>query len=621
MPSLDFPLLTILTHPPFRCCPILPRRRDKASLAWRSLASKADQELENWSEDRGSGQHDYFEEYVPPWALRGLLPSCLLDEYEFWRVGDDLIRGYAKAGGSAATQSLHVKLILDPFAAAKGRETPTVGGAAMSKRPGSGSARRLSLTQTRGSSSSSVLGCSSLENGGGRACFALVHRLTRTGGTDPSSHSVETLLNLHAAPRSSCLGRLAEVVAHLDNLSHALAWAAGDAGINDRASVALVELPRMQLRFRAEPGKLWSLDHDGCFVSDRAVVHNHTLLEHLRLFECSLVLENMQREIFILLPSYGVMRPTIRACPMSTALIFDRSHAGWRSHVKATHYKLQLHSSGAFLITPSLSAAMYLLAIRLFKRQYELAARLIPSVLSDVPFVGEESWVKALFGGLSDDPHPDAIALRLRIALQCADCSELPPFGGGGDERSCTTLDEVEGLRQHRFGVSRKAFDQYVHKWAAVSTTCRLTLAQEERLVSLLSHPRRRRFLDRLRKCEAKPEHGHHLTRFQVSLMEAKIGGNCFAELLRNTNATFLHKQVYEKFEAAIDPLESMRTQVGLPASLLERTPWLRPAELKFAAPPRASCPGGRWLKGRARLSLRAPSRGPSVRCRRLAMR
>ena len=95
-----------------------------------------------------------------------------------------------------------------------------------------------------------------------------------------------------------------------------------------------------------------------------------------------------------------------------------RSTEGWRAHVKATHYKLQLHSSNAFLITPSLSASMYLLALRLYKRQYELAARLIPSVLSDVPFVGEESWVKGLFDGITDDPNPNAVALRLRIALQ-----------------------------------------------------------------------------------------------------------------------------------------------------------------------------------------------------------
>jgi hypothetical protein len=96
---------------------------------------------------------------------------------------------------------------------------------------------------------------------------------------------------------------------------------------------------------------------------------------------------------------------------------------------------------------------MYLLAVRILKREYTLAARLIPSILSDVPFVGEETWVKSLFSEVSDDPHPDAVALRLRIGLQCAECHELPPFGGGGDERLLANPAELEGLRRHRYGM------------------------------------------------------------------------------------------------------------------------------------------------------------------------
>lgn len=42
---------------------------------------------------------------------------------------------------------------------------------------------------------------------------------------------VETLLNLHAAPRRSSLGRLADVLSRIDNLSHVLCWARGDAKV------------------------------------------------------------------------------------------------------------------------------------------------------------------------------------------------------------------------------------------------------------------------------------------------------------------------------------------------------------------------------------------------------
>ena len=64
---------------------------------------------------------DYFEEYLPPWALSGLLPACLLEEFEFWRVGHVTIRGYSRAYGVDSTQCIHVRLVSDPIG---GERTP-----------------------------------------------------------------------------------------------------------------------------------------------------------------------------------------------------------------------------------------------------------------------------------------------------------------------------------------------------------------------------------------------------------------------------------------------------------------------------------------------------------------
>ena len=363
--------------------------------------------------------------------------------------------------------------------------------------------------------------------------FAVVRRLTR----ERDECHVETLVNLHAAPRHSCMGRLADVLTRMENLSHVLAWAQGDVRPGETTAVTKVEMPRMQLRFVAQYGQLASLDHDGCFVSDAAVTNSEALKSQLRILDTSLVLENRQREVFILTPSYGLLRPYIQACPMSTALIMDRSYDGWRKHVKATHHKLQLHASGSFLMTQSLSAAMYLLAVRLFKREYALAARLLSSVLSDVPFVNEESWIKSLYARLADDPHPDAIAMRLRLALQCNDCNELPPFGGG-DESKIESVEEWEALQQHRASYMRREFDHYIYKWPSVSAACRLTIEQEWQLAKMLNHQKRKKFLERLRKCEAKPKHGHHLTHYHVALTEPRVGGKLFIDLAGTVGET-----------------------------------------------------------------------------------
>jgi hypothetical protein len=165
-------------------------------------------------------------------------------------------------------------------------------------------------------------------------CLAVVRRLSReTGGS--KKYTTETLMNISVAPRSSHMGRLADVLSRMDHLSHCLVWTRGDARPGEAVAASLVEMPRLQLRFRAEGGRLWSLDHDGCFISDRAVTQNAALREQLRILDTSLVLENEQREIFLLVPNYGIRRPVVKACPMSTVLVSDRTAQGWRHHVKA----------------------------------------------------------------------------------------------------------------------------------------------------------------------------------------------------------------------------------------------------------------------------------------------
>lgn len=131
---------------------------------------------------------------------------------------------------------------------------------------------------------------------------------------------------------------------------------------------------------------------------------------------------------------------------------------------------------------------------------------------------------------MADDPHPDAIAMRLRIALQCNDCGELPPFGKGS-EKHVSTREEYVELQNVRLEHMRKEFDNYATKWPSVSAACRLTIEQETQLTKMLNHEKRKKFLERLKKCEAKPKHGHHLTHYHVAIIEARVGGKALVDL------------------------------------------------------------------------------------------
>ena len=46
----------------------------------------------------------------------------------------------------------------------------------------------------------------------------------------------------------------------------------------------------------------------------------------------------------------------------------------------------------------------------------------------------------------------------------------------------------------------------------------------------MLNHEKRKKFLERLARCGAKPKHGHHITHYHVALMEARVGGKLLAD-------------------------------------------------------------------------------------------
>ena len=65
-----------------------------------------------------------------------------------------------------------------------------------------------------------------------------------------------------------------------------------------------------------------------------------------------------------------------------------------------------------------------------------------------------------------------------------------------------------------------------------VSAACRLTIEQEGQLVKMLNHEKRKKFLERLHRCDSKPKSGHHLTHYHVALLEARVGGKFLVDLM-----------------------------------------------------------------------------------------
>ena len=268
------------------------------------------------------------EEYISPRCARGLLPDAILEDYELWQRDASTVMGYPRSKkGKAGSQvggsgeSLHIKL----HRQAKG---------------GDADGGQAGITEHT----------------------ATVVRTTENGDE-------ELLLNVLGAAPGSALHRLGLLFSRLDNLSHILVWSsskprsfaeagleskggesneskdatpAAAAGVKEDVVISRVELPRLRLSFgvKAGPGgvpKLFSMDHDGLFVSMGGDKKQEMYAAHTRGLPHALIMENSNEQLYLLVPNYVPRRVKVGECPFSTDVVFDRSEE-WRSSVKSRCY-------------------------------------------------------------------------------------------------------------------------------------------------------------------------------------------------------------------------------------------------------------------------------------------
>uniref|UniRef100_A0A6S8D826 ubiquitinyl hydrolase 1 n=1 Tax=Aureoumbra lagunensis TaxID=44058 RepID=A0A6S8D826_9STRA len=298
------------------------------------------------------------------------------------------------------------------------------------------------------------------------------------------------LLDLLYAPRGSTLASLASVLSRIENLSHICAWTK-ESGISNAdvlelpsgcPELTLIELPRLKLAFstkRDHSGKLrlFSVDHVDLYVEpDQRGAAASGLMRGI---DHSLLLANKRGEQFALVPVIIPKRPFIRSQPFSTALVLDRegtyqgdydvgeeasravvtTRGGTLEFPSTRFFLYSIHVSLAFVLPRGLASALYLLLLRLLKRDYSAAFRLCDSVASDVSLSPDELAIFYALAEANDDRAPDAHAVRLKISLVTGDSGHSAPW-------DLTT-----------------EMAKYIAKLDHVSATCRLPASHELRLL------------------------------------------------------------------------------------------------------------------------------------------
>ena len=389
--------------------------------------------------------------YVPPRFLAGLIPSALVEKYAFWQSEDDNITGYEKyavADEDDEEDEGEVPALADD-------DTPST---------------RLKIQLAKRNYDQTGFCNSSAE--------ALVQRIPVIGkdqerATIDKARPVLTLLNVLTAPPSSLLKRVGMLLSRLDNLAHVLVWSKSELkSAHDPATIDLIELPRINLSFKAKENKsvdgkvrLYSNDYDGLYISTSTEAReiSERLLGTISHF---IVLQNEDKDLFVLIPSCALPRRLhMDGSHLSVQVILDRRNTEWINNIgEVRSYLYPIHNSRSFLVTPSLASSLYLLLMYFITGAYPDVFKMVESCVSE-ELNPEEQQIFNQLEFLGNDCHPDAHACRLKLSVVTV--------GLGAESTMKCPWSITEEM------------DAYVKKHAHVSASCRLTTEEEMLLLQL----------------------------------------------------------------------------------------------------------------------------------------
>ena len=394
--------------------------------------------------DLGSQTH------IPQRFLLGLMPTAVLDQYDFWQNEDDGLSGYERPGTRNPSQPpsmIQVKL----FTSGPKDETGYGGAKA------SAAITRIPVVENvskSGADSKQMRRQSLIKAMGGKNVAVESKTLTSdipgAAAADVAPDKgkpVHTLLNVLHAPGDSALGSLGKVMQRVENLGHVLVWTKGLIP-NPLAACSIdkVELPRLRLSFSVKSGdehkRLYCDDHAGLYLVDTAEELEGTgVPKLLQGLPHSLLLRDEYGQYSIMLPSCALpMRPLIRGIDgyegpgalFPTDLVLDRRNTKWLSNLPSDgvgrYYLYPVHISGLFLFTPTLASSLCMLILRFLARDYDAVARSAASCVSDTPLSPEEQQLWDQLEFMVDDYSPDATACRLKLSLATYGCQDVMPL-------------------------------------------------------------------------------------------------------------------------------------------------------------------------------------------------
>ena len=369
--------------------------------------------------------------FVPIRFLYGIMPSALLDQYQFWQNANDSLTGYMPLGGSASQRSilgvkLHKEGPIDSTGFGLAVANATITRTFIYDDP-SYDLKDLSFNITPDKAKPVLF----LVN--------LMSVLAYYGGDfnnaeDPRGPPTCSCELADFQDEVKSLHALVRLMLRLDALSHILAWSKTDpSGGGKSISIDLIELPRLRLTFEkvVQPGglvKYVCLEQSGTFIANYAdSLKYKDLIDGLP--RC-ILLANVDQEYFLLLPATAKpYQIKSKGSKHSYRLVSTLTDIDWLANTgESSYFVYPIHSSGCFIASRSIASSLYLLALRLMTNKYKEAFRLIESCVCDSILTPQERQIFDAISDIKDDLSVDARACRLKLYFVTFGCSDVMPL-------------------------------------------------------------------------------------------------------------------------------------------------------------------------------------------------
>jgi hypothetical protein len=381
--------------------------------------------------EEGSGKLTY----IPSRLLSGLMPSSLLNQYNFWQHEDDSLTGYMpvlesnksvtrsmlkvqlrKIGGSDmegfcnAVADAHISRIV----IADGNPSQTDNEKEFDSRPDTSKPIEYLVNLM------SVLS-------------QYVKKYNNNGDSVGPVSRIKELVDFDG--ETATLHALVRLVLRLDCLANVLAWSKSDPSQpNATISIDTIELPRLRLTFEKKVStagivQYVCVEQTGMFLT--GYDDSLRFADLLQGLPRAVLLSNADNEYFVLLPAIAkpVLTRALGSGPATYNMVMSMTNKVWLANTgEAAYFTYPIHSSGCFMSSRSIASSLYLLVLRLMSRDYRDAFRLIESCVCDSVLTPQEKQIYDVIGTIKDDFHPDVHACRLKLYFVTYGCSDVMPY-------------------------------------------------------------------------------------------------------------------------------------------------------------------------------------------------